>query len=84
MLVAQEVYRDDYWMSQLIARNSSAISQYHMPAPNHPHCYEITAFIAMVDQYRAFGNETYLEAATGAWEMLHGSFEHVRIPKHVG
>ena len=45
---------------------------------------QITAFIAMVDQYRAFGNETYLEAATGAWEMLHGSFEHVRIPKHVG
>ena len=40
--VAQDTWRDDLWMNQLIARDPSAISAYHMPRPNHPHCYEIT------------------------------------------
>ena len=31
----------------------------------------------MFDHYLASGNETWLDAATGAWEMLHGDFEHV-------
>ena len=36
--VAQDTYRDNLWMQQLIARDPMAIAAYHMPAPNHPHC----------------------------------------------
>jgi hypothetical protein len=40
---AQDTYRDDYWLRQLIAKDPRSMSNYHMPEPNHPHCYEITA-----------------------------------------
>ena len=32
--VAQDVYRDEAWMRQLILRNASGIAAYHMPAPS--------------------------------------------------
>lgn len=38
MQVAQDIYRDNVWMRQLIDRDSTGISAYHMPSPNHPHC----------------------------------------------
>lgn len=38
MQVAQDIYRDNVWMRQLIDRDSLGISAYHMPSPNHPHC----------------------------------------------
>ena len=40
---AQDTYRDDYWLRQLISKDPRSMSNYHMPEPNHPHCYEITA-----------------------------------------
>jgi hypothetical protein len=48
--VAQDVFRDDLWLRQLANRNTSAITWYHMPRPNHPHCYLITSFLAFFDQ----------------------------------
>merc|ERR1719316_223032 len=68
--VAQDTYRDNIWMHQLMMRNASGISSYHMPAPNRPHCYEITAFLSMLDNYRATGNTTWLEAARGGWDLI--------------
>lgn len=40
---AQDTYRDDHWLRQLIANEPTSMSNYWMPEPNHPHCYEITA-----------------------------------------
>merc|ERR1719230_1853631 len=64
-------------MRQLIARDPKAISEYHMPGPNHPHCYEITSFLSMFDNYRATHNTTWLEAAQGAWDIIDANFLHV-------
>lgn len=75
--VAQDAFRDDTWMRQLIAGDPKALSEYHMPAPNHPHCYEITAFLSMLDQYRATHNATWLAAAERAWELVSSDFLHV-------
>jgi len=75
--VAQDTYRDNTWMHQLIMRNASGISSYHMPAPNRPHCYEITTFLSMFDNYRATGNLTWLEAAKGAWDLIRENFLHI-------
>jgi hypothetical protein len=77
MQVAQDVYRDNVWMRALIARDPTAISKYHMPQPNHPHCYEMTSFMAMFDSYRATGNQTWLAAAEGGWEMIYRNFTHI-------
>jgi DUF1680 family protein len=77
MQVAQDIYRDNIWMNGLIARDSLSISKYHMPTPNHPHCYEITSFLSMFDHYRATGNSTWLHAAEGAWDIIHTNFLHI-------
>eukprot|EP01050_Picozoa_sp_SAG11_P019309 SAG11_NODE_3055_length_2725_cov_1.795126_2_plen_225_part_00 len=77
MQVAQDIYRDNVWLKQLIARDSLGISAYHMPSPNHPHCYEITSFLSMYDHYRATGNTTWLHAAEGAWELIANDFLHI-------
>ena len=74
---AQDVYRDDDYLRALTHRDPLSISDYHMPAPNHPHCYEITAFIAYFDSYRATRNDTYLHAVEGAWDILLENFIHV-------
>eukprot|EP00039_Didymoeca_costata_P008618 m.114286 g.114286 ORF g.114286 m.114286 type:complete len:908 (-) comp14159_c0_seq2:73-2796(-) len=75
--IAQDTYRDDIWMRQLIARDPTGIAQYHMPSPNHPHCYEITSFLSMFDNYRATHNTTWLDAAQGAWDIVYENFIHV-------
>lgn len=74
---AQDAYRDNVWMRGLIARDPRSITKYHMPSPNHPHCYEITSFLSMFDNYRATGNTTWLAAAEGAWEMVSLYFTHI-------
>lgn len=72
--VASNIYRDELWLQQLINRDTAAISRYHMPRPNHPHCYEMTAFLAFFDQYRATGNQTYLRAVQGAMQLLRDNY----------
>jgi hypothetical protein len=37
----------------------------------------VSSAVLQFDHYRASGNKTWLDAATGAWELLHGDFEHV-------
>ena len=75
--VAQDTYRDDLWLQQLIAKTPTGLSQYHMPSPNHPHCYEITAFLSMHDNWRATNNATWLAAAQGAYEIIVENFLNV-------
>lgn len=75
--VAQDTYRDDVWLRQLIAKEAASLSDYHMPAPNHPHCYEITAFLSMHDNFRATHNTTWLAAAQAAWDLIVANFLNV-------
>eukprot|EP01050_Picozoa_sp_SAG11_P049971 SAG11_NODE_27591_length_331_cov_0.663793_1_plen_81_part_01 len=49
--VSQDLYRDNEQMRGLIARDVSSVYAWREPPPNHPHCYELTTFIAMFDQY---------------------------------
>ena len=74
---AQDTYRDDVWMRQLMSRDPTGVYNYHMPSPNHPHCYEITSFLSMFDNYRATHNATWLAAAEGAFDILLESFVNV-------
>ena len=42
-----------------------------------PHNYEVTAFEAYFDMWTLTGNQTYLNAINGAWDMFRESFLHV-------
>ena len=70
--VLQKYYEEDWWLDQLVENDDRAI--YKRPMA---HCYEITAFEAYLDLYRATGQRRYLTAMLNAWEMIHKKWEHV-------
>ena len=62
------------WMEALAACRPEAIWK---TCPKWPHCYEIIAFEAYLDHYRATGQRPYLDAMLGAWDLIHHNWEHV-------
>jgi uncharacterized protein len=72
--VAEKWYVVDEWMDQLAARNPDAIWKTGLA---WPHCYNITALEAYLDHYRATGDEHFLDAMLGAWDLLHDHWLHV-------
>jgi uncharacterized protein len=74
-LVITEKYLDqDYWIDELTNRQSLCISDY--PGIN-PHCYELLGLEAFLDEYVATGNQKYIDAVKGGWEIYNQNFEHV-------
>ena len=61
-------------MQDLAARRTAAIWK---TSPTWPHSYEIVAFEAYLDHYRATGERRYLEAMLGAWDLIRENWEHV-------
>ena len=67
-------YDQDYWIRALASREPLALS--HYPG-ERPHCYALLGFEAFVDEYRATGDQKYLDAVLGGWDIYRGSFKHV-------
>lgn len=74
MTVTQRFYDQDYLINAFIKRIPESFS--HYPG-ERPHCYELLAVEAMLDEYRATGEKRYLDAALGAWEIFNGGYEQV-------
>lgn len=72
--VVQEYYQEDWWLEQLAEGDETAI---YKRARGESHCYELTAFLAYLDMYRATGTGRYLDAVDGAWNMIHDKWEHI-------
>ncbi len=72
--VVQRYYQENYWLEGLAARNTDLVWQYPY---DRPHNYLITDFEAYLDIYRATGDERYLRAMEGAWDLYHDNWEHV-------
>jgi hypothetical protein len=72
--VVQRYLQQNGWLAQLAARNSAAINSYPY---DRPHSYLINPLNAYMDLYYATGEATYLEAATGGWEIFHRDFQHI-------
>lgn len=72
--VIQRYYQENYWLEGLAKRNTDIIWQYPY---DHPHNYLITDFEAYLDIYRATGDQRYLDAMNGAWDLYHDNWEHV-------
>lgn len=72
--VIQRYYQENYWLDGLAAHSKDVVWQYPY---DRPHNYLITDFEAYLDVYRATGDERYLGAMKGAWNLYHDHWEHV-------
>jgi hypothetical protein len=72
--VIQRYYQENYWLDGLASHNTDVVWQYPY---DRPHNYLITDFEAYLDIYRATGDEKYLRAMQGAWDLYHDNWEHV-------
>ncbi|MGN1216003.1 MAG: beta-L-arabinofuranosidase domain-containing protein, partial [Candidatus Cryptobacteroides sp.] len=72
--VMQRYFQQNYWMEWLKERNTDAIWKYPY---DRPHNYLVTAVEPYLDLYRATGDENYLEAVLGFWDLFHDNWEHI-------
>ncbi len=72
--VIQRYFQENYWLEQLARREEAAIWRYPY---DRPHCYLITALEAYMDLYRATGEDRYLDAVMGGWDLYHDKWQHV-------
>jgi uncharacterized protein len=72
--LAEQYFVRTPWMDALARRQPEAVWK---SCPKWPHCYEIIAFEAYLDHYRASGDKRYLDAMLGAWDLIHDNWEHV-------
>jgi hypothetical protein len=66
-------YDQDYWFEAFAEHQPMALS--HYPG-DRPHCYTILAFETLADQYRATGEQKYLDALLGAWDIYRDHYKH--------
>ena len=74
IMVMQRYFQQNYWMEWLAERNTDAIWKYPY---DRPHNYLVTAIEPYMDLYRATGDEKYLEAVKGFWDLFHDNWEHI-------
>jgi DUF1680 family protein len=72
--VIQRYYQENYWLDGLAKRDTEIVWQYPY---DRPHNYLITDFEAYFDIFRATGDQRYLDAMLGAWDLYHDNWEHV-------
>lgn len=74
MIAAERYFIQDFLIDEMLKSEPLALCYY----PLHvSHCYVLLAFEAWLDHYKATGTGKYLNAALGAWEMVHRYYEHV-------
>jgi hypothetical protein len=70
---AERGYVIDRWMDQLSAKDPTAIWQCF----NHPHVFLIQGMEGYLDHYIAKGDEAFLRAMLGGWDLYHDNWEHI-------
>ena len=70
--VIQRYFQENYWLEDLSKRKEESIWQYPY---DRPHCYQVTFFEAYLDLYRATGDQRYLNAMLGGWDLYHDKWE---------
>ncbi|MDR1896851.1 MAG: glycoside hydrolase family 127 protein [Prevotellaceae bacterium] len=71
--VLQRYFQLNFWLDQLTERDPSAIWEYQY---ERVHSYLIVVLNAYMDMYTATGDERYLKAMHGAWDIFHDYFTH--------
>ncbi len=74
LVALERSFVQDFFIEQMRQAEPLALCYYPLSAP---HCYLLLVFKAWLDHYRATGAAKYLEAALGAWEVVHHYYEHI-------
>jgi DUF1680 family protein len=72
--IAQRYYQENFWMKMLVDRDIDAI--WKMPY-DRPHCYLIPTLESYADLYKATGEQRYLDAVLGGWDLYKEYYQHV-------
>lgn len=82
----QRYFQENYWLQDLAARRPEAVWQYPY---DRPHVYLLTNLEAYLDLYRATGEQRYLDAVLGGWELysrhwqtVGGSFSIIELQEN--
>jgi DUF1680 family protein len=70
----QRYFQENYFMEGMAARNKSIIWRYPY---DRPHNYLLTAIEPYFDLYIATGDEKYLDAVKGGWDLYKENWIHV-------
>ena len=73
MTYAELCYIQNWWIEYLTDEIPEAIYKYPL---NRPHNYLMTGMDSYLDHYRATGDEKYLNACLGYWNLMHEYFMH--------
>ena len=74
LITTLRYYDQDYWMRELTKRQPLCMSYY---PGERPHCYDLLGFEMFVDEYRATGDQKYLDAVLGGWDVYRDNFKHI-------
>jgi hypothetical protein len=74
LVAAERYFVQDFFLEASARKEPLSLSHY----PFHvPHSYVLLAYKAWLDHYRATGAAKYLEAAKGAWSIVHDHYLHI-------
>ena len=74
LVAAERYFVQDFFLEASARREPLSLSHY----PYHvAHSYVLLAYKAWLDHYRATGAAKYLDAAKGAWQIVHDHFLHI-------
>jgi hypothetical protein len=74
LVVTQRFYDQEFWMTELANREPLSFTYY---PGDRPHCYDLLGLEAFIDEYRATGEQKYIDAVDGGWQAYRESFLHV-------
>ncbi|MDR2135347.1 MAG: glycoside hydrolase family 127 protein [Treponema sp.] len=77
IITSMRYFDQDYWFAAFAERQPLAFS--HYPG-ERPHCYALLPLEALADEYRATGDQKYLDALLGAWDIYHDHYKHAGGP----
>jgi len=73
LIAVERYFVQDFFIEQMRLAEPLALDYY----PLHiSHSYVLLAFEAWLDHFRATGAKKYIEAALGAWDVVHSYYEH--------
>ncbi len=72
--VIQRYFQENFWLQGLVERRLEAV--WHYPY-DRPHAYLLTNVEAYLDLYRATGEERYLQAVLGAWDLFRENWQNI-------
>lgn len=74
IVTTMKYYDLEWWMDYLKQRIPESIYRFTL---NRPHNYLITSICAFFEEYKATGEQKYLDACKGAWDIYHEYFQNI-------